>query len=167
MEHDQSQKAKEDRKQLFHGLRILLLLRFSLHSHCTEVAEQGISVRKPLLPSERKVLIQTGRLEAGDFRKPLLYPSELRGRFRDGSRLQFTATEPAETACHPRRSCPLARCYHDSHCGYQPASRRGFAEKHGPSRKCNRFHIPNKAASEIRRLQSLPTANRVPYSQMP
>ena len=47
--------------------------------HRTNPAELGHSPRKPQLRSEGKALIQTSRLEAGDFRKPLLYPTELRG----------------------------------------------------------------------------------------
>jgi len=40
---------------------------------CTNPVELGHSPRKPRPRSEAKALIQTGRLEAGDLRKPLLF----------------------------------------------------------------------------------------------
>ena len=69
---------------------------FDCTFHRTNPAELGHSHRKPRIRSEAKALIQTGRLETGDFRKPLLYPTELRGP----SFSQFTTA-----ACLERFHC--------------------------------------------------------------
>ena len=47
--------------------------------HCTEVPNRGISPENRCSLPKLSIRFQTGRYEAGSFRKPLLYPSELRG----------------------------------------------------------------------------------------
>lgn len=52
MQQGKTEKRQPDFGQSSHGLLIVPVSGFSLHGHCTDRAEQGENLRKPLLTPE-------------------------------------------------------------------------------------------------------------------